>query len=90
MNVLKKQLKKENVSAYLVSKKANIPYTTINNALKDSKKLDGQTVKVLKAAALAINRTPGQLLDELIKSVSYTHLTCRRRLRCRSRWSPYH
>ncbi|KAA9322934.1 MAG: hypothetical protein KIC59_01660 [Lactobacillus jensenii] len=67
MNVLKKQLKKENVSAYLVSKKANIPYTTINNALKDSKKLDGQTVKVLKAAALAINRTPGQLLDELIK-----------------------
>ena len=32
MNVLKKQLKKENVSAYLVSKKANIPYTTINNA----------------------------------------------------------
>ena len=24
------------------------------------------------------------------KAVSYTHLTCRRRLRCRSRWSPYH
>ena len=22
--------------------------------------------------------------------VSYTHLSCRRRLRCRSRWSPYH
>ena len=66
MNVLKKQLKKENVSAYLVSKKANIPYTTINNALKDSKKLDGQTVKVLKAVSythpsprdLSISRMP--------------------------------
>ena len=23
-------------------------------------------------------------------AVSYTHLSCRRRLRCRSRWSPYH
>ena len=23
-------------------------------------------------------------------TVSYTHLRCRRRLRCRSRWSPYH
>ena len=25
-----------------------------------------------------------------VKPVSYTHLTRRRRLRCRSRWSPYH
>ena len=25
-----------------------------------------------------------------IIAVSYTHLSCRRRLRCRSRWSPYH
>ena len=24
------------------------------------------------------------------RAVSYTHLTLRRRLRCRSRWSPYH
>ena len=23
-------------------------------------------------------------------AVSYTHRRCRRRLRCRSRWSPYH
>ena len=28
--------------------------------------------------------------DGIASPVSYTHLTCRRRLRCRSRWSPYH
>ena len=31
-------------------------------------------------------------IAELLKleAVSYTHLSCRRKLRCRSRWSPYH
>ena len=28
--------------------------------------------------------------DTVFIPVSYTHLRCRRRLRCRSRWSPYH
>ena len=28
--------------------------------------------------------------EALEAAVSYTHLTLRRRLRCRSRWSPYH
>ena len=32
---------------------------------------------------------PGTL-DTGVIAVSYTHLSCRRRLRCRSRWSPYH
>ncbi|APT14752.1 hypothetical protein QP094_06545 [Lactobacillus jensenii] len=66
MNILKIFLEKNKVSAYSVSKTSGIPYTTINSALKDGKKLDGQTVKVLKAVALATNRTSGQLLDELI------------------------
>ena len=29
-------------------------------------------------------------INNILGPVSYTHLTLRRRLRCRSRWSPYH
>lgn len=65
-NVLKKYIEEKNISAYQISKESGIPYTTINNALKDGKKLEGQTVKVLKAVAIATDTTPGQLLDELI------------------------
>ena len=39
------------------------------------------------SAALDANQTAVELSPQ---AVSYTHLSCRRRLRCRSRWSPYH
>ncbi|WP_270035489.1 hypothetical protein [Lactobacillus mulieris] len=40
-NVLKKYIEEKNISAYQISKESGIPYTTINNALKDGKKLEG-------------------------------------------------
>ena len=48
-------------------------------------------LELLKSVEL--NRYPdpaAKQLCEQLAAVSYTHLTLPRRLRCRSRWSPYH
>ena len=47
----------------------------------------------LSSASALFQSIKRRLLDiqlQYLSAVSYTHLTLRRRLRCRSRWSPYH
>ncbi|MHC6248225.1 hypothetical protein ACYSJL_10430 [Lactobacillus delbrueckii] len=41
--------------------------TTLANAVKETKPLSGQTVKVIRAVAEALGKTPGQVLDDLIQ-----------------------
>ena len=55
------------MTRYQVAKKTGIANTTLANAVKDTKPLAGQTVKVISAVAKALGKTPGQVLDDLIK-----------------------
>ncbi|HAM86284.1 MAG TPA: hypothetical protein DCP87_01760 [Lactobacillus sp.] len=41
--------------------------TVLANAVNPNKPLAGQTVKVIKAVADTIGKTPGQVLDDLLK-----------------------
>ncbi|MDA3796283.1 hypothetical protein ACXO54_04640 [Lactobacillus delbrueckii subsp. bulgaricus] len=41
--------------------------TTLANAVKETKPLSGQTVKVISAVAQTLGKTPGQVLDNLIE-----------------------
>lgn len=67
MNVLQKYLDQNKMTRYQVAKKTGIANTTLANAVKDTKPLAGQTVKVISAVAKALGKTPGQVLDDLIK-----------------------
>ena len=66
MNVLQKYLDQNKITRYQVAKKTGIANTTLANAVKDTKPLSGQTVKVISAVAQALYKTPGQVLDDLI------------------------
>lgn len=66
MNVLQKYLDQNKITRYQVAKKTGIANTTLANAVKDTKPLSGQTVKVISAVAQALDKTPGQVLDDLI------------------------
>lgn len=66
MNVLQKYLDQNKMTRYQVAKKTGIANTTLANAVKDTKPLSGQTVKVISAVAQALAKTPGQVLDDLI------------------------
>lgn len=66
MNVLQKYLDQNKMTRYQVAKKTGIANTTLANAVKDTKPLSGQTVKVISAVAQALGKTPGQVLDDLI------------------------
>ncbi|MGZ1134752.1 hypothetical protein ACXO3T_06060 [Lactobacillus delbrueckii subsp. bulgaricus] len=41
--------------------------TTLANAVKETKPLSRQTVKVISAVAQTLGKTPGQVLDDLIE-----------------------
>ena len=66
MNVLQKYLDQNKITRYQVAKKTGIANKTLANAVKDTKPLSGQTVKVISAVAQALDKTPGQVLDDLI------------------------
>lgn len=67
MNTLKKYLDKNSITRYQISKKTGIANTTLASAVKDTKPLSGQTVKVISAVAEALGKTPGTVLDELLQ-----------------------
>lgn len=66
MNVLQKYLEQNNISKYKIAKTTGISQMTLSHATEYGKKLDGQTVKVISAVAQALDKTPGQVLDDLI------------------------
>lgn len=67
MNVLQKYLDQNNVTKYQVSKLSGLSQMTLSHATADTKPLSGQTVKVIRAVAEALGKTPGQVLDDLIQ-----------------------
>lgn len=66
MNILQKYLDQNKISKYKVSKLSGISQMTLSHATADNKPLSGQTVKVISAVATALNKTPGEVLNELI------------------------
>lgn len=66
MNILQTYLDKNGISKYKIYKKTGVSQMTLSHATQDGKKLSGQTVKVISAVAATIDKTPGQVLDELI------------------------
>lgn len=67
MNTLDKYLKNNGTNRFQVSKKANITPSTLQRAAISPRGVDGITVYVLKAIALALNKPIGTVLEELIK-----------------------
>lgn len=66
MNVIQNYLDKHNVTRYKVSKLSGISQMTLKHAVDSKNSVDGISGKVLKAIAIALDKTPGQVLDELI------------------------
>lgn len=66
MNVIQSYLDKHNVTRYKVSKISGISQMTLKHAVDSRNGIDGISGKVLKAIAIALDKTPGQVLDELI------------------------
>ena len=63
MNALQEYLDQNDVTRY----QTGIANTTLANAVKETKPLSGQTVKVISAVAQTLGKTPGQVLDNLIE-----------------------
>ena len=64
MNVLQKYLDQNKISKYKIS---GISQMTLSHATEDNKPLSGQTVKVIAAVAKALDKSPGQVLDDLFQ-----------------------
>ena len=67
MNVLQKYLDQNKISKYKVSKISGISQMTLSHATEDNNPLSGQTVKVIAAVAKALDKSPGQVLDDLFQ-----------------------
>lgn len=67
MNVLQKYLDQNKITKYQISKASGISQMTLSHATAENKALSKQTVKVISAVAQALGKTPGQVLDDLIK-----------------------
>ncbi|WP_413524206.1 hypothetical protein [Carnobacterium divergens] len=59
-------VKKYNVTKYSISKIGNISQTGISSAIERNQTIDNFKVKTIIAIAKAINKTPGETLDELL------------------------
>lgn len=66
MNVIQEYLDQSNITRYKISKISGINASTLKAAADSKNGIDGLTGKVIKAIALALNRTPGTILDEMI------------------------
>lgn len=63
MDYLKKYLEDHGATQYQVSKNQGIPFATISDASR--KPIENWKVKIIVAIANEIEKTPGQVLDEL-------------------------
>ncbi|MCT1215820.1 XRE family transcriptional regulator [Latilactobacillus curvatus] len=67
MNVIQQYLDQNNVTRYKVSKLSGLGQTTLKAAVDSKNGIDGLTGKVIKAIAVALDKTPGTVLDELVQ-----------------------
>lgn len=73
MNVIQEYLDSQNITRYEVSKKSGIAATTLQSAVDRENATDGLTGKVIKAIAKALDKTPGTVLDEILKIENNKH-----------------
>lgn len=66
MNILEKYLNQNKVTRYQVSKMSGVYQSTLQKAVNSKSGSNGLSGKILKAVALTLNKTPGQVLDEII------------------------
>ncbi|AEV95155.1 hypothetical protein [Pediococcus claussenii] len=66
MKILKKYFEENNLTAYRVGKDNEMPNQTIRKQLENNG-LDRLSWKVLKAIANSLNKSVGEVADELIK-----------------------
>ncbi|MGV0000086.1 hypothetical protein, partial [Latilactobacillus curvatus] len=71
MNVIQQYLDQNNVTRYKVSKLSGLGQTTLKAAVDSKNGIDGLTGKVIKAIAVALDKTPGTVLDELVQLANY-------------------
>lgn len=66
MKTLQNYLDQKKVTRYKISKVGHISTSTLQSAVNSPNGINGLTVKVLCAIAMTLNKTPGQVLDEII------------------------
>ncbi|MDG2984368.1 TIR domain-containing protein [Latilactobacillus curvatus] len=67
MTIIQDYLDKNNITRYKISKLSGIGQPTLKAAVDSKSGINGLTGKVLKAIALALDKKPGAVLDELIE-----------------------
>ncbi|NVY96995.1 helix-turn-helix transcriptional regulator [Lactobacillus sp. DCY120] len=67
MSTLQKYLELNQITRYQISKKTGITQSSLQSTVESPRGLAGVTVKTLTAIATALEKTPGQVLDELIE-----------------------
>ncbi|ARW20637.1 hypothetical protein [Pediococcus pentosaceus] len=63
MDYLKEYLEENGTTQYKVSKNQKVPFTTLSDASR--KPIENWKVKIIIAIAHEVNKTAGQVLDEL-------------------------
>lgn len=66
MSVIQKYLDQNNITRYRISKISGIRASTLQAAVDSKNGINGLTGKVVIAIAQALDKTPGQVLDEII------------------------
>ncbi|MCD2257457.1 helix-turn-helix domain-containing protein [Agrilactobacillus fermenti] len=65
MNTFSRYLTQQKITRYQIAKATGIYQSTLQRASKATS-LDTLSVKILKAVATTLHKTPGQVLDELL------------------------
>lgn len=60
---MKEMLKKKNMSVYELSRRTNIPYTTLNELVRGNKSLKNCSVKILKALSQELHMTMDEIYN---------------------------
>lgn len=67
MNIIQQYLDQNEITRYKVSKISSVSQPTLKAAVDSKNGIDGLTGKVIKAIAVALDKTPGIVLDELLQ-----------------------
>lgn len=66
MNILEEYLSQNKITRYQVSKRSGVYQSTLQKAVNSKSGSNGLSGKIIKAVAVALSKTPGQVLDEII------------------------
>ncbi|GAF40174.1 hypothetical protein FC83_GL001320 [Agrilactobacillus composti DSM 18527 = JCM 14202] len=73
MNAYQAYLDKNNLTRYAIAKASGLANSTLQRAAQ-AKAIDTISIKILKATALALNKKPGTVLEEILELEKSEHI----------------